>query len=372
MFGIRICLVILSTFSLAAAANAQQNLIGNILGGMIQQQNIANWKRVSQQEKTCIDQQLRKNGYNLNQIILQGVPPESPNLSIIRRNCKNQELTKKKETSNEQSSAEGFFPDGRYLRSQADCDKLLSDPEAEFDSILYIKNSGNEISGWEFGCKITSKTKNQNSYNIKASCSGEGEKWKKNTTLKYDGTKYNFGYFSNNENYEFCDKPAIKKEVNDQTPSNNSKSQKTLSVGNRCGAHANINEMINVNEDNARIVASKTKEQAEEACTCDVPTPEQAIKGKELEACIIDEMKRIYETTADCSQGIIVDTNRTTREFTGKITEQNYELLDIKTKKPIDTASYTNYYVTMDQLSFLCPKLICSNKSIGEGFGGCR
>ena len=368
---------------LISEAQAQQNIFGNILATMAQQQalqqNAARWSKIPQQERNCIDQELRKDGFTLSQLINKGITPESPNLSVTRMNCRNQTQPAKQDNIIGNANGDEFFPDGKYLPREADCRKLLNDKNAEFDSMLTIK--GNEITGYEMGCTIKSKEKNGASYRVEADCGGEGETWNVKTDFKTDGKKYNFGQLSNNRNYLLCVRtpteaatPVTTSATN--TPANTisqpSPSNKTIALGSHCGSTASITQLNGADTTNAFLQAAMTRDQAIESCTCDAPSPEAALKGKKLEACIQAESKNIYIAKADCGQGLVTDTTNRVRQFTGKVKDDSFELLEQGTGQAVETISATGYYVTMSQFSQLCPKRACVKIPASDGLDGCR
>lgn len=63
------------------------NLFGGLMQGAIAQANNAEWQKVSQRERACVDQALRQNGMTLQTIVQQGITPTDSRIADIRTNC---------------------------------------------------------------------------------------------------------------------------------------------------------------------------------------------------------------------------------------------------------------------------------------------
>src|SRR5437870_5651613 len=64
------------------------DMFGGMLRSVIQQQVIAEWRKLPPDEVTCIDENLRQKGQSLETLFQQGVYPSDPALFVIRAQCR--------------------------------------------------------------------------------------------------------------------------------------------------------------------------------------------------------------------------------------------------------------------------------------------
>ena len=85
-------LILISGCTCAFAQNA--NDIVNIFGGLIRsavvQTTLTEWRKLSQSEVSCVDQNLRQQGTSLQAAIQQGITPSDPRIAGSRSACRNE------------------------------------------------------------------------------------------------------------------------------------------------------------------------------------------------------------------------------------------------------------------------------------------
>jgi len=360
-------------------ASSQDNIFPNILGSMLQQQALIQWQTVSKSNQQCIDAELRKQGYSLQTIINQGILPQDQRLIPIKKYCSNVASSQNTQKEPENNNLSSVIPDGRYLTSESDCQKLNTDENAEFDNMLTVK--GNEISGYEFGCTVKSAKIQSNSAAISGDCGGEGENWKIKTNIKSDGKTYNFGKIPDagaisngnkpSKDYYYCGvQGTVPKAAGTSVQTDNK--NKKINLGSHCGSTAQITNIVGFDSKNAIFQSAMNNEQALDSCTCDAPTPATALKGKKLDACMQNELKKTYQASADCELGTIIDTNNHVRKFTGKLKDGSFELAESGTGEKVENASYSGYDITINEFSILCPKKTCIGNTASSLLDGCK
>lgn len=77
-----------TTVTVAQNANDVMRLFGGIMQGAITQTTQAEWRKLSQNELSCVDQTLRRRGSNLQTAIQQGVSPSDPRIADVRASCR--------------------------------------------------------------------------------------------------------------------------------------------------------------------------------------------------------------------------------------------------------------------------------------------
>jgi hypothetical protein len=87
---ITLSLAIGCTSAFAQDANDIMRLFGGIMQGAITQASQAEWKKLSQSEMSCVDQNLRQQGSSLQTVIQQGITPSDPRVAGSRSACRNQ------------------------------------------------------------------------------------------------------------------------------------------------------------------------------------------------------------------------------------------------------------------------------------------
>jgi Bacterial SH3 domain len=76
------------TSVLAQNANDILNIFGGIMQSAIMQANQAEWKKISQNELSCVHQAIRQRGSDLQTAIRQGITPSDARIADIRAVCK--------------------------------------------------------------------------------------------------------------------------------------------------------------------------------------------------------------------------------------------------------------------------------------------
>lgn len=390
---------IICFLAFSSNSNAGQNLIENVIGNMLGKNVAAMWQPISLAEKQCVDKELKKQGSNLNQVILQGVSPQDKRIKGIRKVC--QQLTSEAANANSQTSSKQTFNDviksGRYLKSTNACSELLAEPTKEFDSLIHIE--GNEITGWEWGCTVKQFKIKDMSVDVTGDCGGEGEKWKLNSKFSVRGDIVNFGKMTNNEDYYLCNlgidfeerqKADVQKSI-DNFEKNKNASTETVTEANvvnpeapntngsiatgstiigekvsymgRCGHQATIIGNSNINSASASATLRLSFDDALDNCSCDTPEPDLD-KNKNL-ACIKDTQIEFGQKTitANCETGVIVNSYGEMRSFSGKFKNNDgsleFEIRDLQTKALLEMSTASNYYPTLEQFALLCPSKIC-------------
>lgn len=263
-----------------------------------------------------------------------------------------------------------IFPSGIYAKTEKDCARYLANPKQmrmneRFERVT-IK--GREISRYYTGgCTVRNMTGTGPSFVISADCTEEGDTSKEKYTFSVRDGKFNFGQFDEGGTswWHLC------KPVNISEDDGSKFIGREISVGSRCGSGSSIKMISGVNTSRAQLTAETTIEIARDACLCEEPD----LKGQKLEICARDILKRSSTDTAsaNCDQVVVTDTSGRTRKFTGRIRNDNPELIEIKTGKTVDVASYSGFYVSLEQLSVLCPAKVCQRKhSSTETLLGCK
>ena len=255
-----------------------------------------------------------------------------------------------------------IFPSGIYAKTEKDCARYLANPKQRRmdDRFERVTIEGRDISRYSTGgCTVRSITGTDSTYSITADCTEEGETSKQKYSFSIRNGKFNFGQFDETGKnwWNFCSQNKVT--INNETPQAHSASPIQVTTGARCGASAVITMLDGENGRSAQFNAIVTKEIAEEACSCNAPGG--VLKGQRLQVCIRDALKNAtgMEARADCQLKTIRDTNGNVRMMTGKIIDGEVELVDVSTRKQVETASYTGYSASINQLSILCPALLC-------------
>ena len=269
-----------------------------------------------------------------------------------------------------------IFPNGIYAKTEKDCARYLANPKQMLMNERFerVTIQGKEISRYSTGgCTVRNITGADPAYIVSADCTEEGETSNQKYSFSIRNGKFNFGQFDEmGKNWwSFCsqNKPA----ANIEKPQSYLPSPILVTTGARCGSSAVITMIDGANGRSAKFNAVVTKEIAEEACSCNAPGG--VLKGQRLQACIRDALKNTsdIEARADCQSKTIRDANGNLRMMTGKIVDDEVELIEVSTGKQVQTASYTGYNASINQLSILCPALLClPSIPNSQQFDGCK
>ena len=85
-----LCLLLFSFIAPAEAQNAGDmiNIFGEMMRAAVVDHARYEWSRISQSEKSCIEQALEQQGDSIGGLIQSGVIPTAPGLASIRRGCR--------------------------------------------------------------------------------------------------------------------------------------------------------------------------------------------------------------------------------------------------------------------------------------------
>ncbi len=113
-------------FTSASAQNA--NDIFRLFGGMMQtaiiQATLDQWRKISEGEVACVDQNLRQQGSSLQRAIQQGITPSDPRIAGSRAACRNQIAQQPMWQGPSFDCSKARMPDERAICSDAELSKL--------------------------------------------------------------------------------------------------------------------------------------------------------------------------------------------------------------------------------------------------------
>jgi len=121
-----LCLGLILTVGCTGAFAQNANDILNIFGGLIKsamvQTALTEWRKIPQSEVSCVDQNLRQQGSNLQAAIQQGITPSDTRIAGFRSACRNEVAQQPNPPTQNNYQPSVYVVDGLALGAQVKFD----------------------------------------------------------------------------------------------------------------------------------------------------------------------------------------------------------------------------------------------------------